>query len=162
MNILRTALWGRFILVPVLLAGCEDFQSRHEAGVCYQDDHLTDNSNCGCTGPCLSSQRCIGGLCTEVPASCGDGTCSPDKGESAEVCPEDCQGTASDVAAEDASSPEDARPAHDVLGQEVQRGPPCGDGICDTAFGENGIECPADCPQEADTLPLDVSSMDSI
>lgn len=81
---------GVTVLV-LLLAACNDWPSRDEAGVCYVDEHMEDRENCGCDGECAGKLVCVQGVCD---SECGNHSCEVDpellSPESCESCPHDC------------------------------------------------------------------------
>ncbi len=115
--------------------------------------------------PCTGRWACPTGDCEAVcdVVGCGDGICQSDAGEAPLSCPADC--TANCVWTPDCIGlpwPLECGGAWSCdLGYCTPHCTPaaCGDGVCDTAYGETSASCPADCavacggPRECLALP---------
>ena len=84
------------ILAGTMVNGCLDPTAREASGVCYPEEHLDDQENCACEGPCQDGLYCEDGLCQSIcgeaacPPFCGNGSCEPEYSENCFSCPGDC------------------------------------------------------------------------
>ena len=101
-------------------AGCTDWPTRGDSGVCYPEEHLDDDMNCACQGPCFEGWGCEDGTCICIP-NCVDLACGDDG----------CGGSCGGCGSEDSC----------LQGACV---PACGDSFCDPQT-EDSCSCPADC-----------------
>ena len=162
-----------FLVVFYLFSAwsCQDTPSREEAGICYPDEHLTDNDDCGCGGPCPQAFACDEGLCASL---CGNGMCEPDEGEMCANCPEDCgcldgdccvggicekcPPVCGDSKVEDDEECDDGNTLNlDGCNMHCRKEAECGDAQCQPEAGENCSSCPYDCVCSSEQCCVDQS-----
>ncbi len=118
---------------------CQPYEARcigKAPTICAADgSRWVDRTACG------SEEVCEDGACVPGSDPCGDGTCSPDDGESPSTCPADCAGL--EDCGDDTCNPD----SESCVTCPADCGQCCGDGTCSDADNESCATCPADCGQ---------------